>query len=161
MLDLKKKKKAGLCTKYFVTWSHIKMMSAKWRKEEPVLNHLIFQMTEISFVIILYCNSALSQIAKCVFPKKFDWITPHLLSYLTVLSLWEILVIKIGYNSFLISLFSDVSSFPSLITLLKCKPEDDTSPFEMVPPNSIALQINCLFSLACGSLYSLTLFSDS
>lgn len=72
------------------------------------------------------CNSALSQIAKYVFSKKFDGITLHLLSYVTVLSLWEISVIKIGYNSFRMSLFSDVSSFPSLITLLKCKPEDDT-----------------------------------
>lgn len=99
--------------KYFVTWSNIKMRFAKWQKE-PVLNHLIFP------VILRY------QIAKYVFSKKFDGITLHLLSYVTVLSLWEISVIKIGYNSFRMSLFSDVSSFPSLITLLKCKPEDDT-----------------------------------
>ena len=29
------------------------------------------------------CNSASSQIAKCFFSKKFDWITIHLLSYVS------------------------------------------------------------------------------
>ena len=136
------KKEADLCTKCSVTWSNIKM-SVKWQKE-PVLNHLIFP-------VILHHPRLLN----VSFPRSLIELL-YIYCPMWVLSFWEISVIKIGYNRFLMSLLSDVSSFPSLITLLKCKPEDDTPLLKWSPPNPITLQINCLFSLACECLYSLT-----